>query len=140
MNQVVANGTSVVPALTPHRPHPPLLSPTREEGRGQVQETQPVTSPPETAPYGTWRSPITTDLITGKRVGVVSPRIDGDDAYWIENRPAEAGRSVVVRRAEDGTISDAIPGGFNARTRVHEYGGGAYTVRNGVLIFANFAD
>src|SRR5215213_2819088 len=88
-----------------------------------------MTDTPQTAPYGAWRSPITADLITGKRVGVVSPRIDGDDVYWIENRPAE-----------DGTISDAIPSGFNARTRVHEYGGGAYTVRAGVLIFANFAD
>ena len=68
-----------------------------------------MTSTPETAPYGAWRSPITADLITGKRVGVVSPRIDGDDVYWIENRPAEAGRSVVVRRAPDGTIADAIP-------------------------------
>ena len=46
----------------------------------------------------------------------------------------------MVRRASDGTIADAIPSGFNARTRVHEYGGGAYTVRAGVLIFANFAD
>jgi dipeptidyl aminopeptidase/acylaminoacyl peptidase len=99
-----------------------------------------VTPTPQTAPYGTWQSPITADLITGKRVGVVSPRIDRDDVYWIENRPAEAGRSVVVRRAADGTIADAIPSGFNARTRVHEYGGGAYTVREGVLIFANFAD
>ena len=95
---------------------------------------------PETAPYGAWRSPITAEVITGKRVGVVSPRIDGEDVYWIENRPAEAGRSVVVRRAADGTIADAIPSGFNARTRVHEYGGGAYAVRDGVLIFANFAD
>src|SRR4051812_13976534 len=94
----------------------------------------------QTAPYGAWRSPITADLITGKRVGLVSPRIDGDDVYWIENRPSEAGRSVVVRRGADGTIADAIPAGFNARTRVHEYGGGAYTVRDGVLIFANFYD
>ena len=67
----------------------------------------------------------------GEGVGLVSPRIDGDDVYWIENRPAEAGRSVVVRRAADGTITDAIPAAFNARTRVHEYGGGAYTVRDG---------
>src|SRR5215213_2492637 len=104
------------------------------------QETNLMTDTPQTGPYGTWRSPITTDLITGKRVGVVSPRIDGDDVYWIENRPAEAGRSVVVRRGADGTIADAIPSGFNARTRVHEYGGGAYTVRDGALIFANFAD
>ena len=95
---------------------------------------------PTTAPYGTWRSPITADLITGRRVGLTSPRIDGDAIYWIENRPEEAGRSVIVRRAADGTIGDAIPAGFNARTRVHEYGGGAYTVRDGVLIFSNFAD
>ena len=95
---------------------------------------------PTTAPYGTWRSPITADLITGRRVGLTSPRIDGDAIYWIENRPEEAGRSVIVRRAADGTIGDAIPAGFNARTRVHEYGGGAYAVRDGVLIFSNFAD
>ncbi len=95
---------------------------------------------PKTTPYGAWRSPITADLITGRRVGVSNPRIDGDDVYWIENRPAEAGRAVIVRRAADGTISDAIPAGFNARTRVHEYGGGAYTVQDGVIIFSNFAD
>ena len=99
-----------------------------------------MNSPPQIAPYGTWRSPITADLITGRRVAVLSPRIDGDDVYWIENRPEEAGRSVIVRRAADGTVADAIPAGFNARTRVHEYGGGAYTVRDGVLIFSNFYD
>ena len=56
-------------------------------GEGELEETIPMPMTPETAPYGTWRSPITTDLITGQRVGVVSPRIDGDDVYWIENRP-----------------------------------------------------
>ncbi|MCC7022750.1 MAG: S9 family peptidase [Thermomicrobiales bacterium] len=99
-----------------------------------------MTESPQVAPYGTWRSPITTDLITGRRVGVASPRLDGDDVYWIESRPAEAGRSVVVRRRADGTIADAVPAGFSVRTRVHEYGGGAYTVRDGVLIFSNFQD
>ena len=99
-----------------------------------------MTNPPQTAPYGAWRSPITADVITGKRVAVASPRIDGDDVYWIENRPEESGRWVVVRRAADGTISDAIPAGYNARTRVHEYGGGVYAVRDGVIIFGNFAD
>jgi dipeptidyl aminopeptidase/acylaminoacyl peptidase len=98
------------------------------------------TSTLQIAPYGTWRSPITTDLITGRRVGVGNPRLDGDDVYWVEARPSEAGRSVVVRRKADGTIEDAIPSGFNARTRVHEYGGGAYNVRDGVLIFSNFYD
>jgi dipeptidyl aminopeptidase/acylaminoacyl peptidase len=95
---------------------------------------------PQTAPYGAWHSPITADLITGRRVGLSSPHIDGGDVYWIENRPEEAGRAVIVRRSADGTITDAIPAGFNARTRVHEYGGGAYAVRDGVLIFANFYD
>ena len=95
---------------------------------------------PQIAPYGTWRSPITTDLITGRRVAVSSPRLDGEDVNWIEARPEEAGRSVVVRMAADGTIADAIPAGFNARSRVHEYGGGAYAVRGGTLVFANFYD
>jgi dipeptidyl aminopeptidase/acylaminoacyl peptidase len=95
---------------------------------------------PQTAPYGAWRSPITAELITGRRVGVIVPRIDGDDVYWIENRPEEAGRSVIVRRGAGGTTRDAIPPGFNARCRVHEYGGGAYAVQDGVLIFANFYD
>ncbi|MFN8590009.1 MAG: S9 family peptidase [Thermomicrobiales bacterium] len=95
---------------------------------------------PQVAPYGTWRSPITADLITGRRVGLASPRLDGDDIYWIEARPEEAGRSVIVRRRADGTIRDAIPAGFNARSRVHEYGGGAYVIDAGTLIFANFYD
>ena len=99
-----------------------------------------MTHSPEIAPYGAWRSPITGDLITGKRVGVHSPRIDGDDVYWIENRPAEAGRSVIVRRGTDGTIADAVPAGFSVRSRVHEYGGGAYAVRDRVLIFSSFPD
>ena len=94
----------------------------------------------QSAPYGTWHSPITADLITGRRVGLSSPHIDGGDVYWIENRPEEAGRSVIVRRSGDGAVVDAIPAGFNARTRVHEYGGGAYAVRDGVLIFSNFYD
>jgi dipeptidyl aminopeptidase/acylaminoacyl peptidase len=92
------------------------------------------------APYGTWRSPITTELITAGRVGLSSPRLDGADVYWVESRPQEAGRSVIVRRQPDGTIQDAIPAGFNARTRVHEYGGGVYTVRDGLLVFSNFTD
>ncbi len=99
-----------------------------------------MTSSPQTAPYGTWRSPITPDLITGRRIGLSTPRVDGDDIYWLESRPEEAGRSVIVRRRADGTAAEAVPAGFSVRTRVHEYGGGAYAVRDGVLIFANFQD
>jgi dipeptidyl aminopeptidase/acylaminoacyl peptidase len=103
-----------------------------------VNETDSLS--PQVAPYGTWRSPITADLITGRRVGLTAPRIDGGDVYWIEVRPEEAGRSVVVRKGGDGSIADAIPPGFNVRSRVHEYGGGAYAVQQGILVFANFYD
>ncbi len=66
--------------------------------------------------------------------------MDGESTYWIERRPQEGGRKVIVRRSADGKISDVTPVGFNARTRVHEYGGGDYTVADGIIIFSNFAD
>lgn len=62
-------------------------------------------------------------------------QIDGSDLYWIEGRPGEGGRYVLVRNGVDET-----PPGFNVRTRVHEYGGGAYAVHNGDVWFVNFAD
>ena len=66
--------------------------------------------------------------------------VDGDDLYWLEGRPMEGGRQVVVRRRPDGTTEDLLPVPFNARSRVHEYGGGAYTVRRGRVYFVNFTD
>jgi dipeptidyl aminopeptidase/acylaminoacyl peptidase len=95
---------------------------------------------PQIAPYGSWRSPITTDLIVAQGVSIGQVARDGADVYWIEQRPAEGGRNVVVRRTPDGTIADVTPSPFNARTRVHEYGGGAFAVADGVVYFANFAD
>ncbi len=92
------------------------------------------------APYGSWRSPITVEMITSGSVGLGEPRLDGDEVYWIEHRASENGRSVVVRRTADGRTADLVPQPFNARTRVHEYGGGAYTVSTGVLFFSNFSD
>jgi dipeptidyl aminopeptidase/acylaminoacyl peptidase len=74
----------------------------------------------------------------GLRLGYVA--VDGDDIYWLEGRPQEGGRNVLVRRAADGTTVDVIPAGFNVRTRVHEYGGGAYVVAGGVAYFSNFSD
>jgi dipeptidyl aminopeptidase/acylaminoacyl peptidase len=66
--------------------------------------------------------------------------IDGDDIYWLEGRPQEGGRNVLVRRRHDGRIEDVTPSGFNVRTRVHEYGGGAFLVSRGVVYASNFAD
>ncbi len=92
------------------------------------------------APHGSWKSPVTSDLIVQGSVGLGLIALDGADTYWIEVRPSEGGRSVIVRRDGSGLISDVTPAGFNARTRVHEYGGGDYTVAQGVVYFANFAD
>ena len=95
---------------------------------------------PHVAPYGSWKSPITSDLIVSATVGLGQIALDGAETYWVELRPSEGGRNCVVRRTPDGTVSDVTPQGFNARTRVHEYGGGDFAVRDGAVYFANFAD
>jgi len=106
-------------------------SPGRESSRMSV---------PMVGSYGSWKSPITADMIASGSTGLSDIRLDGGEIYWIEMRPLERGRSVIVRRRPDGRIEDCLPAGFNARTRVHEYGGGAYCVAGGTLYFSNFAD
>ena len=90
--------------------------------------------------YGTWESPITSDLIVADTVGLMEARAVGEDVYWIEIRPQEKGRSVIVRRRPDGRVEEVTPAPFSARTRVHEYGGGAFTVHEDTVYFANFSD
>ncbi|MBN1979064.1 MAG: S9 family peptidase [Anaerolineae bacterium] len=96
--------------------------------------------PKQIAPYGSWKSPITTDLIVSKTIGLGQIALDGQDVYWSEGRPSEGGRNVIVRRTPDGRTTDVTPPPFNARTRVHEYGGGAFFVFDGTVYFSNFAD
>ena len=92
------------------------------------------------ASYGSWESPITADLITAKTIGLMEVCADGEDIYWIESRPLEQGRYAIMRRLPDGVIMECTPPNFSARTRVHEYGGGAFTVHKGVVYFCNFED
>ena len=94
----------------------------------------------QVTPYGSWKSPITSDLMVSETIGLGQIAIDGEDVYWIEGRPAEAGRTVIVRRTPDGQTIDIAPPPFNVRTRVNEYGGGAYCVADGIVYFSNFAD
>ena len=96
--------------------------------------------PRNVAPYGSWKSPITADLLASTYVGLDELRIDGKDLYWNELRPANKGRNVIVQRKPDGTLTDITPTGFSARTRVHEYGGGCYLVQNGTVYFSNYTD
>jgi hypothetical protein len=95
---------------------------------------------PIVSSFGTWKSPITAPVVAtqGLRLGYVS--IDGDDIYWIEGRPHESGRNVLVRRRADGTIADITGPTLNVRSRVHEYGGAAYVVADGIAYVSNFSD
>ena len=95
---------------------------------------------PDIAPYGSWRSPITSDLIVAQITMLSDVRLEGEDIYWLEGRPQEQGRNVIVRAGPDGTVADITPPGFNVRTRVHEYGGGAWSLGGGTCIFSNFED
>jgi dipeptidyl aminopeptidase/acylaminoacyl peptidase len=90
--------------------------------------------------YGSWKSPITADLIVSESIGLGQVAIEGADVYWLEGRPAEGGRNVIVRRTPDGQTSDITPPPFNVRTRVHEYGGGDFLIVDGNVYFSNFAD
>ena len=95
---------------------------------------------PQTAPNGTWRSPITPEMVTEAGIRLGEIKTDGDDVYWLEGRPAEGGRNVVVRLGDGNGPVDVTPTGYNVRNRVHEYGGAAYEVKDGVVHFSNFAD
>ena len=97
-------------------------------------------SNPLIAPYGSWKSPLTSDRIVSESIRFGQIALDGDRVFWIESRPKEGGRYTIVQRDADGTQQTLIPAPFNVRTRVHEYGGGAYCVADGLVYFSNFAD
>jgi dipeptidyl aminopeptidase/acylaminoacyl peptidase len=96
--------------------------------------------PRRVAPCGSWKSPITAELLASTYVGLDELRVNGDDVYWNELRPADRGRNVIVQRKLDGTLRDITPSGFSARTGVHEYGGGCYLVQNETIYFSNYTD
>jgi WD40-like Beta Propeller Repeat len=91
-------------------------------------------------PYGSWPSPIDATAVVAGATGLSQLALDGADAYWVEARPTEAGRNVVVRRAPDGSMADVIPVHHNARSRVHEYGGGAFVASDRVVWYSNDVD
>ena len=92
------------------------------------------------APYGTWRSPLTAEMLVASSVLLFLPWIEEGVVYWSEGRPSEGGRAVVVRLDPGAEPVDVTPAGFNVRTTVHEYGGGSYLVHRGAVFFSNFDD
>ncbi len=92
------------------------------------------------APYGTWRSPIRAEMAAAAAVRFQEVQVAGDVVYWVEMRPSERGRCVLMQRDAGGRIAEVTPPEMNVRTRVHEYGGGAFAVGGGYVVYANFAD
>jgi dipeptidyl aminopeptidase/acylaminoacyl peptidase len=98
-----------------------------------------VTQAKAAVPYGAWPSPISAQAVASHRVRLNDLQMDGEDILWVEGRPQEQGRCVIVRHA-DGVSEDILDAPFSARTTVHEYGGGAMLAMNGDVYFANAAD
>lgn len=94
---------------------------------------------PTVSPYGSWRSPFPIDWLTHGTVRPLELDGDGDDLTWLEVRPEEGGRQVLVRRAADGSTSDVSPAGVNVRTRAHEYGGASYLLRGDHAVISDFS-
>ena len=95
---------------------------------------------PLIAPYGSWNSPLTSDRIVSESIKLGQIALDREQVFWVESRPGEGGRNTIVQRDADGTHHTLTPAPLNVRTRVHEYGGGAYCVAEGVVYFSNFSD
>ena len=97
-------------------------------------------TPAEIFPYGEWSSPITAADVARGHIRLSFPIINGDFVWWQETRPDQGGRQTVVCQGPDGVSHDLLPAPWNARTRVHEYGGRSYQPVPGGLLFVNFAD
>ncbi len=91
-------------------------------------------------PYGSWPTPITSAVLVQSAVGLEDACADGDGVIWAESRPDQGGRIQLVRRDGAGATCDLLPDDHSARTTVHEYGGGAWWVRGGIVWFTSFAD
>ncbi len=89
---------------------------------------------------GSWSTPITAGLVVQQASAVGAIALDGDAVYWSEMRPHEGGRTQVVRKSPGAQPVDVLPLGANARTAVHEYGGGAWWVSDGVVWYVDWAD
>ena len=93
-----------------------------------------------TLPFGTWPSPISPESLVAGQVRIDEVRVDGADTYWLEGRPHEGGRVALVRHDGTASATDLLPAPWDVRTRVHEYGGGAYAVERGTVVFSHVGD
>ncbi len=95
---------------------------------------------PTVAPYGTWKSPLTAELLTQKMAAFEEVLWDQNTLYWLESRPDQGGRQVLMKEEAGQAPREILPAPWNVRSRAHEYGGGAFTVHQGVVYFSHFGD
>ncbi|MCC5860908.1 MAG: S9 family peptidase [Gammaproteobacteria bacterium] len=93
-----------------------------------------------TLAHGSWPSPISPAMVARAGLRLSAPRVQGQRTLWLEGRPAEQGRGVVVAAEPDGQLRDLIPAGYSVRSAVNEYGGGAWAVQGACLWFVNATD
>ncbi len=104
-----------------------------------------MTSSRREAPYGSWKSPISADMIAAQSLSLGEVAVDGDDVYWLEVRPGDRGRHAIVRRTADGALSDILPvpsegkPAYSSRSLVYGQGGGSFAVSEGLVVFVNHA-
>lgn len=88
-----------------------------------------------------WKSEISAELITKQGLRLSEIKIDGEKIYWLEGRPKESGRYVIVSKSlNESNVKDILPRGYNSRNSVHEYGGASFTVKNDKVFFTNWDD
>ncbi len=98
-----------------------------------------TTTNTKTLPCGAWPSPVTTAMLTQSPPGLREPGTNGADLLWVESRPQERGRHVLVMATPDGQ-RDLTPEPFSVRNSVHEYGGGSWAAEGDDVVFSNFSD
>ena len=118
---------------------PRVVSPPSVTNGDQIMTTSLTKTVPATHSYGSWPSPVTTTMLTASPPGVREPGSNGRDLLWIETRPQERGRYVLVVQTTHGP-QDVTPEPFNVRSRVHEYGGAAWAADGDLIVFSNFSD
>ncbi|MEL6929656.1 MAG: S9 family peptidase [Cyanobacteria bacterium J06600_6] len=95
---------------------------------------------PQVAACGSWKSPITSDLIVSQSIGVGSLAVNHENIYWLEKRPQERGRSLLVGYSHKGELKSFTPAPLSVRSKIHEYGGGAFVVDRNAIYFSNYQD
>src|SRR5580704_2664732 len=114
--------------------------PRRMDERGKERVRSHENHYMKQAPYGTWHSPLAAADLASSAISLNYVQVSEGVPYWVESRPAEGGRCVVVTSAAGGAVREITPPRFNVRTRIHEYGGTPYVMNHGTVYFCNFAD